>query len=85
METSGAPLRGSSSAGGGGGEVTAGGVRSQPGGRCEVTAGGGEVTAGGRCEVTAGASGSVVYQTVETKVRNISLKLNFTFVTLNVL
>lgn len=47
--------------------------------------GGGEVTAGGRCEVTAGASGSVVYQTVETKVRNISLKLNFTFVTLNVL
>lgn len=63
----------------GGGEVTARG-------RCEVTAGGRyEVTARGRYEVTAGASGSVVYQTVETKVRSISLKLNFTFVTLNVL
>ena len=34
--------------------------------------------------VTAGASGSVL-QTVETEVRNISLKLNFIFVTLNVL
>lgn len=62
-----------------------GGVRSQPGGGVRSQPGGGEVTARGRCEVTAGASGSVVYQTVETKVRNISLKLNFTFVTLNVL